>query len=279
MKNGDPINWDQAMATFIDTTGRPGPATWELGDFPDGRQDYPVSGVSWHEAAAYCEFAGKMLPTVYHWSRASFRGDTSVCVPMSNLDGQALAPVGSFQGMARYGTFDMAGNVREWCWTRVGDRRLTLGGAWNEPQYVVGAPESYDPMFRAENVGFRGMKTLSADGPSSDTLVALAERPATPPLDLEPPSEELFQAYRSLFDYDRTDLNAVVESVDDSSRYYVREKVTFDAAYGSERMEAYLSIPKGRYHEAHRQSVDPAERIRRYDTRRRGRHIPSPVRP
>jgi len=148
--------------------------------------------------------------------------------------------------MARYGTYDMAGNVREWCWNSVGSRRLTLGGAWNEPLYVVGAPESYDPMFRSDNLGFRCMKTLSADGPPTDTLAPLSERPATPPLDLEPPSDELLQAYRSLFEYDHTDLNAVVESVDDSSRYYVRERVTFDAAYGGERVEAFLSIPKHR---------------------------------
>ena len=50
-----------------DKTGRPGPATWELGTFPEGQADYPVSGVSWYEAAAYAEFAGKRLPTVFHW--------------------------------------------------------------------------------------------------------------------------------------------------------------------------------------------------------------------
>ena len=248
MRDGQSMAWHEAVATFVDTTGQPGPASWELGDFPDGRGDYPVSGVSWHEAAAYCEFAGKMLPTVNHWGRASMSagGQASACVLMSNLDGRALAPVGSFEGMARYGTYDMAGNVKEWCWNRVGDRRLTLGGAWNEPFYVVGAPESYPPMFRAENLGFRCMKILSATGPSTETLAPLARYPETPPLDLEPPSDELYQAYRRLFDYDPTPLNAVVESVDDSSRYYVRERVTFDAAYGGERMQAYLSIPKNR---------------------------------
>jgi len=55
------------MAEFRDATGRPGPSTWELGTYPQGRSDYPVGGVSWYEAAAYAEFVGQSLPTVYHW--------------------------------------------------------------------------------------------------------------------------------------------------------------------------------------------------------------------
>ena len=63
IKNGKKLSWEQAMAEFTDQTGRPGPATWEAGSYPDGQDDYPVTGVSWYEAAAYSEFAGKSLPT------------------------------------------------------------------------------------------------------------------------------------------------------------------------------------------------------------------------
>ena len=52
-------------------TGRPGPAGWELGRFPDGHGDLPVSGISWFEAAAFAEFSGWSLPTIYHWFRAA----------------------------------------------------------------------------------------------------------------------------------------------------------------------------------------------------------------
>ena len=55
----------------------PGPATWEMGTFPEGQGDYPVSGVSWYEAAAYAEFVGKRLPTVFHWRRRSVTSYTA----------------------------------------------------------------------------------------------------------------------------------------------------------------------------------------------------------
>jgi dienelactone hydrolase len=60
-----------------------------------------------------------------------------------------------------------------------------------------------------------------------------------------PVSDETFKSWLSdLYSYDRTELNAVVESVDDGSRHWRKEKITFDAAYGNERMTAYLFLPK-----------------------------------
>ncbi len=64
--------WQDAVAKFIDTTGRPGPATWEAGTYRDGMADNPVDGVSWFEAVAYARFRGKELPTAYHWYRAAY---------------------------------------------------------------------------------------------------------------------------------------------------------------------------------------------------------------
>ena len=53
----------------------------------------------------------------------------------------------------------------------------------------------------------------------------------------------LFNAYKSLFAYDKTPLHAVIESVEQSENWK-REKITFDAAYGKERMIAYLFLPR-----------------------------------
>ena len=64
IKGGRVVGWDDAVASFRDATGRPGPATWQGGAYPEGQDDYPVTGVSWYEAAAYAEFAGKSLPTL-----------------------------------------------------------------------------------------------------------------------------------------------------------------------------------------------------------------------
>ena len=57
-------------------------------------------------------------------------------------------------------------------------------------------------------------------------------------------SDPVFQVYKEQFSYDETDLNARVESRDESSEYCIREKITFDAAYGDERIIAHLFLPK-----------------------------------
>src|SRR5260370_42282689 len=53
VSGGRTLGWEEALVVFLDGTGRPGPATWEMGDFPKGRQKDPVAGVRGYEAAAY----------------------------------------------------------------------------------------------------------------------------------------------------------------------------------------------------------------------------------
>ena len=54
---------------------------------------------------------------------------------------------------------------------------------------------------------------------------------------MRPVPNQLFRAYEGLYSYDRTDLNAKIESVEESEEYR-KEKISFDAAYGNERMFA-----------------------------------------
>ncbi len=142
VKDGKTISWEQALAFFRDGTGRPGPATWEAGSYPQGKEQHPVAGVSWYEAAAYAAFVGKTLPTAYHWSRAAevagcMEGCTPVVTPGSNFRGEGTQPVGSASALSGYGTTDMAGNVKEWCLNEGRDgKRFILGGGFGEPPYM-----------------------------------------------------------------------------------------------------------------------------------------------
>jgi hypothetical protein len=85
--DGRTLRWEEAMARFHDRTGRPGPAGWVSGDFPDGQGELPVTGVSWFEAAAYAAFAGKQLPNLYQWSQAAGTWASARIVPANPATG------------------------------------------------------------------------------------------------------------------------------------------------------------------------------------------------
>lgn len=239
--NGKELTWEQAMEKFLDSTGQPGPATWEVGDYHAGQDDLPVTGVSWYEAAAYAEFAGKSLPTIYHWSRAAGTWDSAYVVPVSNFGGTGLIKVGSTHALHRYGTFDMAGNVKEWCWNTSGEKRYILGGGWNEPTYMFNDPDAQPPLARTHTYGFRCVKYLKDVSKEAAAPVEWVGRDYR---NEKPVSNEVFQIYKSQYSYDKTPLNAKVEMTDNSAENWTREKITLDAAYGNERLIANLFLPK-----------------------------------
>ncbi|HMA38873.1 MAG TPA: protein kinase [Gemmatimonadales bacterium] len=242
-ENGRRLSWDQAMARFKDKTGRPGPATWEVGDYPSGQGELPVTGVSWYEAAAYAKFVGRALPTIFHWSRAAETRDANWIVPASNLEGHGLAPAGAFRGLGPYGTLDMAGNAREWCLNETRGQRYILGGGWNDPTYQFTEAFAQPPFDRSATNGFR----LALYSPDDSTVRAASEPIAWPTRDFateRPVSDAVFAIYRRAYDYDRTPLQEKVEGTDSSAEDWVVQRVSFAAAYGDERMMAYLFLPK-----------------------------------
>jgi cephalosporin-C deacetylase-like acetyl esterase len=244
LKDGRTLSWNEAMAEFQDATGRPGPATWEMGEYPQGQDDYPVAGVSWYEAAAYAEFVGKSLPTIYHWQNAGNALLSPYIVPLSNFSGRGPAPVGSYRGMGGYGTYDLAGNVKEWCWNEAADdQRCILGGAWDEPVYMFSDVFAHPPFHRYGNFGFRCIKSISQE-PLSKAVTGPMISTARNYEYEKPVSEEIFRVYRSLYSYDKTPLDAAVESVDESDPDFRKERITFTAAYSNERVIAYLFLPK-----------------------------------
>ena len=242
-KDGRSLTFDQAMALFVDKTDRPAPSTWDLGAYPAGQEDYPVSGVSWYEAAAYAEFVGKSLPTVYHWHQAASMGDDSSILETSNFSGKGPARVGSYGGLGPFGTYDMAGNVKEWCFNSDGDRRLILGGDSTEPKYMYQQADARLPLDRSPSNGFRLVKLLK-HGPLPEALTSPVSFQSIDYRNAKPVSEAVFRIYQGLYSYDRTPLDAKTESVDDSSPYWRRERISFKAAYDDERVIAFLYLPK-----------------------------------
>jgi len=265
VKDGRVLSWEEAMENFRDETGRAGPSTWESGDYAPGQEEFPVSGVSWYEAAAYAEFAGKSLSTIYHWYKAAGLGVFSHILKFSNYEGKGPARVGSRGGLGFFGTYDMGGNVKEWCWNATSDRRYILGGSWDEPAYMFANPDARPPFDRSRTNGFRCVKYVGAS--PIPAVLSDEARLRTPgagamlirpvgeifmlahgtPRDYtreKPVSDDVFRLYRSFYAYDPTELKPVTESVDEGSQYWRKERVTFSAAYGNERVIANLFLPK-----------------------------------
>jgi dienelactone hydrolase len=241
VKGGRTLPWEEAAALFLDTTGRPGPATWEVGSFPKGFEKHPVAGVSWYEAAAYAEFAGKNLPTIYHWNWAAQTAFSYLVAPGSNFQGAGTLPAGGAGAFGGHGTFDMAGNVKEWCWNEnLGGKRYILGGGFGEPVYMFVDDDAQSPWERRPNYGFRCVRIPPTQNPAAAARIERAFRDYSKE---KPASDDSFRAYKGLYAYDRRDLNARVDATETKDDWTM-ETVSFDAAYGDERVTAYLFLPR-----------------------------------
>ena len=98
--------------------------------------------MSWYEAAAYAEFAGKRLPSVYQWVRAAnIRGgvqnESWFMAPLSNFGSGGTKALGRSGAVGSFGVYDLAGNVREWCREESEGRHYILGGSWAEDSYML----------------------------------------------------------------------------------------------------------------------------------------------
>ncbi|MFQ5524675.1 MAG: SUMF1/EgtB/PvdO family nonheme iron enzyme [Thermoanaerobaculia bacterium] len=239
--DGVELSREEALARLTDSTGRPAPAGWSLGSFPEGAGDLPVSGVSWYEAAAYCESLGKQLPTVYHWRRAARVGPYSDILAFSNFEADGPAPVGSHQGLGPFGTYDMAGNVQEWCWNASGHERYLLGGAWNQPEYLFVANEVRPPMERDETFGVR---CISSTSQPAEALLGEVVKLRHDFGQDTPASDEVYRALAGHYAYDSAAISGRTVARDEDNSHWIRETVRYPAAYGDEEILAHLFLPR-----------------------------------
>ena len=237
-RNG--ISFAEAVALFKDATGQPGPAVWELGTYPEGKAEFPVSGVSWYEAMAYARWAGKSLPTMYHWRHAAGQGLFSDILLVSNFGSGSPARAGTFQGLAPSGALDMAGNVREWCSTEFGEQCSLQGGSFDDPSWTFIDLGGASPLERLPRNGFRCALYDTGLAPNLLAPVHIAHRRA----DLEKPiGDEGFKTLLSVYSADPSPLDSRMESATEEELWR-RETVSFRTSYDDDRIPAYLYLPK-----------------------------------
>ena len=235
VQNGRELPWSDAMKLFRDRTDRPGPSTWEAGHYPQDRADFPVTGVSWYEAAAYAEFAGKKLPVIAQGYKVSPDEADEYILRLSNLSGSPDA-VGKSQSLGTYGTYDMVGNAREWYWNaESADLRYALGR-----QASSYGPEALSAFDRSPLNGFRCVKNL---GPISSDAMAARPRLNRDFAKYRPASDDVFRVYRSLYAYDQAPLDVREEASDTTAPDWTMQKVTIAADHG-ERMRVFVFVPK-----------------------------------
>jgi TolB-like protein/formylglycine-generating enzyme required for sulfatase activity/dienelactone hydrolase len=240
--------WQTAVTKFVDATGRPGPATWDAGTYRDGTAEQPVTGVSWFEAVAYARFRGKELPTAYHWYRAAMSPNErleslgTAIVNVSNFTGKGVAPVGQHAGIGPYGTYDMAGNAREWLWNVAPSGRLIAGGAWNTAPYLFLQLDAAPPWDRSPGNGIRCMRTQQ-----THAYAAKLRDPIVPTsIDysaLIPVSDEAYAVLAQQLDYSSAALDTRVEPLESTNPLWTRQRITIATGYDDSRFAVQLFLP------------------------------------
>ncbi|MGB2959623.1 MAG: protein kinase, partial [Bacteroidota bacterium] len=251
VREGKVLSWEDAIAHFVDRTGRPSPAGWQAGDYAEGKGQLPVTGISWFEAGAYAEFVGKSLPTVHHWgiargwhiglNRWSFHRFT---IPSSNFGGEGPVPVGSTGAINPFGVYDMAGNAREWCWNKAPMGRCLRGGAWDDATYMVGNITQASPFDRSVKNGFRCVQYHDGESISREAFAPITPWEMPDFRREKPVSEEVFAIYKEQFSYDRRGLRQASLPADSSSSNWIHERVVVNALYGEEEMVIHIFLPR-----------------------------------
>jgi dienelactone hydrolase len=163
--------------------------------------------------------------------------------PVSNYSGNGPTEVGTYRGMTQFGLYDVAGNVKEWCWNEAGSGwNWIRGGAWSEPIYTFGQKVAASAFSREPQFGFRCV--IYREAPSKQSLAPTSASKA-PYLPRKLATPEELALYRKHYLYDKhLPLNPSVVSANQNNEHYRQEIVEIDAAYSNERFGLYLFYPK-----------------------------------
>lgn len=251
-REGRPVPMSEVQTLLKDKTGLPAPRSWVNQTFPAGTESLPVTDITWYEAAAYAEFRGKKLPTVFQWEKAARNGmfdprynampwgfirQGETTDGRANFRGTGPVAVDSNEfGMSPFGALNMAGNVSEWTANESDEGFVTSGGSWNDLAYSFGDYGIYPGFYTSNRIGFRCVTTASTRDQGSEII-----SPTVIPV-YRPSSDADFKSWVSHYQYDRKpDVAKIVETVETDS--WTREKITFPSD-GGETATAWLYLPK-----------------------------------
>jgi len=255
IKEGEHLSWDDAIALFADRTGLRGPRDWINQEYPVGKDNYPVTNITWYEAEAYAEFADKKLPTIFQWEKAARNGEYQVydlvmpwglkspnenILQRANFQSNATVTVDSLEfGISPYGCYNMAGNVKEWCLNETNNGYIATGGSWQDPVYTFAYFGTFPSFYSSNTIGFRCVRTVGMDtGQQVKMKINVEERiPIYKPVD-----KKTYRSFLTLYRYDKKPLNSrVIETTETAD--WVKEKITF-AGVDNDPIIAYLYLPK-----------------------------------
>jgi len=252
--DGRPLSWEDAMRLFVDQTGLPGPRGWSNQNPPDGREDHPVTGISWYEATAYAVFRGKSLPTVFQWEKAARNGTYTVVgatmpwgitppgedvAARANFGGRGTMPVTSLEfGMSPFGALHMAGNAVEWTRNDTDDGYFAAGGGWTDPAYTFALLGPRPGTLSSAALGFRLAQLARAGGVEGAERIELEREVPHYAATSEAEFARLAQVYR----YEPQPLDATVEDTVETPEW-TRETISFRGA-NDVRVTAYLYMPR-----------------------------------